>query len=122
MFFKTWTKSDTSGEFHYAPFHGDELLQVYTGFLEKTLGHFCEACDHCSLMCQDVTYGGGMHRGAGWCWHGLTWVTPNHHPENETGICVQACHACLAVVCELHYILRILGETYQLPREMLGKF
>lgn len=105
--------------FVYRPFTGYELLLVYEGFKNKTFGHLCEACDHCSLICQDLAYGGGMHRGAGWCWHGVGVAEGVVIPENCTGVCLQACKVCLGRVCQFHFALRMIATQYNLPRDMI---
>lgn len=103
----------------YEPFKGDELLKVYCGFANKTLGHLCDPCDHCSLFCQDLVVGGMMEIGGGWCWHGRRINDSLPVIENESGLCIQGCVRCVRVVCEFRFIMRMIEEEFELPSEIV---
>jgi hypothetical protein len=81
--------------FRFEPFNGEEVLQIYNDLKEHQIGHVCQCCDHCSVLCQQLSYGGDMHLDGGWCLHPLE------------------------IICDFHFILRMLATHYKLPKDVV---
>lgn len=104
-------KFDGAYCFFHDPIFGNNLLDIYHKLKNKSIGHFCDRCDHCDFFCNDLQYGGKACWGGGWCWHDNT--------KKSDGICIQACEHCLKKICDFHFIMRMIGSEYNLPKDVV---